>query len=535
MTPKRVLIVGGGTSGWMAAAYLQGTLGHEAERPVEISLIESPDALCVAGGESTLLNIRTFLAVIGTEEIDFLRQVGGSFRQATKFVDWLRGTGDFYYHPFDRNRAQPIDRAAMQWLRSDRSVAFAETVSPQPIICDLGLAPVPMDDRAPNVPLAYAYHVDTLRFTALLRETAVSGGVKHYVDQVAEVEMAENGDIEAILTESGDQLEADLFIDCTGFAASLIDKRLGVEWIDYSQWLLCDREVVMNVDYEQHYSGHVRPYTTATALSAGWVREIPLQDRKILSYVHSSRYVDVARASQDLRTFEGRHARSLDTQTVNFNAGHRAKPWARNCVSIGRSAGHIEPLEATDLYLDVLSAEMLAEHFPFTDDMRPFAYRFNRIMTNRFYEILDITNMHYCLTRRSDTEFWREVSKPERIHDRLKAKLDFWRSKIPSKSDFVDQRFPGQADMSLQSDDHRSPVDTAALFGYENYETILYGMQFLADECDDWFGSKRPRTQVPRYIIRDLQQAPHSLPPHEVWLKTVAGMPEYPVSSRARQ
>jgi tryptophan halogenase len=539
MTPKRVLIVGGGSAGWMAAAHLEAALRNNGQRPVEIAVIEPPDGPRMNLTEAAIPDIKHFLAVVGIDEIELLKRVDGTFRQATKYVNWLRGTGDFYYQPFDDSRAQPIDRAALQWLMSDRSIAFAETTSPQPIICDLGLAPKPLDGQPAGVPLKYAYHMDALKFTDMLSEVATSRGVQRHLDHVTEVEMSGNGDIAAVLTRAGQRLEADLFLDCSGLEALLIGKLLGVDWVDCSQWLLCDREITMNVDYEHHYSGRVPPYTTATALSAGWVCEIPLQNRKTLGYVHCSRYIDEEDACQEMRAFEGRHARSLDTHTVNFNVGHRAKTWARNCVALGLSGGFIEPLESTGLCLGDLGTVTLAEYFPFDDDMAPFAYRYNRIMANRFYEILDFINLHYCLTKRKDTEFWREVGKPGRINDRLRAKLDFWRSKVPSKSDFVDQCFPGSPEMHLQTGglpgDHRSPVDTGAVFGLESYEAVLYGMQFLADECDDWFGAKRPRTQVPDYIVNDLKRAPAMLPPHEVWLKSAARMPDYPVSPETRR
>jgi tryptophan halogenase len=168
--------------------------------------------------------------------------------------------------------------------------------------------------------------------------------------------------------------------------------------------------------------------------------------------------------------------------------------------------------------------------------MAPLAFRFNRIMANRFHEILDFINLHYCLTRRTDTEFWREVQLPERINDRLKAKLDFWRVKPPSIADFEDQFFPGQPHVPLptggQPGDHRSPVDTAGIFTLSSYEAILYGMDFLREECDQWFGKGRPPSRVPPSIQKRLQMAPQNLPPHDVWLKQVIGMQDFPGSDQ---
>jgi tryptophan halogenase len=531
VTPKKVLIVGGGSAGWMAAAYLEAALRDNGQRPVEISLVESPDVPRIGVGEATVPHIRHILAVIGIDPLDFMKRVDGTFKQAIKYVNWLEGNGEYFYHAFDKFQVQPIDRAALRWHMSDRSVPFGETTSIQPVMCELGRTPIPQRGSQFGEPLKFAFHMNALKFADMLCEIATSRGVKHYLDHVTEVDMHDNGNIAAVLTKSGKRLDADLFVDCTGFAALLAEQKLGVDWVDCSQWLLCDRAITMNVPYEHHYPGYVRPYTTASALSNGWVWEIPLQTRKALGYVHSSAFISEDDARREIRAFEGPHAESLDTGTVHFKVGHRAKAWARNCVCVGLSGNFIEPLESTGLYLSDLAIVMLADHFPFDDDSTAVAYRYNRIMANRFYEILDFINMHYCLTRRNDTEFWREVQKPERINDRLRAKLEFWRTKIPSASDFIDQRIPGQTDWSLPSaglpGDHRPPVDTAGIFGLDSYEAILYGMDFLAKECDEWFGKNRPVTPVPGFIIEHLQRAQQAFPPHDAWLRQVLGMRDY--------
>lgn len=536
MTPRKILIVGGGSSGWLTAAYLNAALNRDGRKFAQISLVESPDVPRIGVGEATIPNINHVLSVIGIDQREFMRRVDGTFKQSIKYVNWLHNNGDYYHHPFSRYRPGPIDRSGQRWLMSNRSIPFMETISAQPIICEMNLAPLMLGAWDFGRPLSYAYHLNALKFADYLCELSTARGVTHYLDHVVDVVMAENGDIAAVQTKGGKRLEADLFVDCTGFAALLSEQKLGVQWVDCSQWLLCDRAVTMHVPYEQHYPGYVRPYTTASALSSGWVWEIPLQDKRSLGYVHSSAFIGEDEAERELRAFEGAHAGSLDCRIVHFKVGHREKAWVRNCVSIGLAGSFVEPLESTGLYLSDLAAVMLAEHLPFGDDMAAPAYRFNRIMANRFYEILDFINMHYCLSRRTDTEFWREVQRPERITDRLRGKLEYWRVKPPSPTDFEDQFFPGQPDTPLPSGglpgDHRPPVDTAGLWSHESYETILYGMDFLDKECDDWYGQQRPDSTLVRHVVEKLQQARQKLPPHDVWLQQVLGMPNYAATGR---
>ena len=526
MLPKRLLVVGGGSAGWMAAAYVDAALNRGGRRMVDVTLVESPDVPRIGVGEATVPSITHILAVIGLEEREFLRRVDGSFKQAIRYDNWLDNHGETYYHPFNRHRESPVDRSTRRWLRSDRSVPFAATVSVQPALCEANLAPAMLGAWDFGPPLSYAYHMNALKFADYLCEVATSRGVTHYLDHVTQVELRENGDICAVRTRGGLRLEADLYLDCTGFAALLIEKQLGVRWVDCSRWLLNDRAITMAVPYDRHFPGYIRPCTTATALSSGWVWQIPLQDKRSLGYVHSSAFIDEETAQREIREFEGAHAAELDTRVVRFKVGHREKAWVRNCIAIGLAGNFIEPLESTGLYLSDLAAVMLAEHFPHGDDMGALALRFNRIMANRFYEILDFINLHFCLTRRTDTDYWREVQKPSRINDRLAAKLDYWRRKPPSPSDFEDMRVPGHPGEPLPGrlpGDNRPPVDTGTLFGLDSHEHILYGMDFLRRECDAWFGRDRPPSEPASMVSARLAAAPGKLPPHHAWLEQALG------------
>lgn len=530
MQTKRVLVVGGGSAGWTAAAYLNAQLNVAGKQFAEISLVESPDIPRIGVGEATIPNIRGTLAAIGIDETDFLKAVDGTFKQSIRFVNWLDTKRRFYHHPFSRYSSGQTD-AGRRWLMSDRSVPFINTVSAQPVFCEMGLAPKTLANQDAGLSLDYAFHMDAQKFASLLTAFSTARGVQHHLDQVVDLDMREDGCIAAVTTATGRRLEADLFVDATGFSAQLIGKRLGVGFVDCSQWLLCDRAVTVNVHYDHHYPGYVRPYTTATALSAGWIWEIPLQTRRSLGYVYSSDFISDDEAERELRAFEGQHADSLPSRIVKFQVGRRERQWAGNCVAVGLAGGFIEPLESTGLYLSQIAGSVLAEHFPYGDDMVPLAFRFNRILENRFYEILDFINMHYCMTRRRDTPFWREVARPERINDRLKAKLEYWRIKPPSISDFEDQFFPGlqgaRSEPSGANGDSRYPIDTGRLWNHYSYETVLYGMDFLRDESTRWFGEGRLRPAVLQKVLDAIKTGPNTLPRHDVWLKHVLGMENY--------
>jgi tryptophan halogenase len=536
MLPRKILIVGSGAEAWMTAAHLDSVLNRDGRRFADIAVLDLPGAPPTGVGESSLASFNHVLAVMGVDPFEFMRRVDGTFKQSTKFVNWLHAGGHAFHHPFGLEKMSPVDRAGRRWLRSNRSVPFAETISVQPGLCEMNLAPGMPGSRDIGPPLPFAYHLDEVRFADYLREVSTAKGVTRHADALASVDISANGNVAAVNTASGSRVEADLFVDCTGSAALLCGKELGVEWDDCSRWLPCNRVVAMQVPYDHFYPGYVRPFTTATALSAGWVLEVPLRDRRSLSYVHCGDFIEQGDAEAELRAFEGRHADSLSVHTSGFQAGRRVNAWVGNCIAVGNSAGMTDPLASTHLYMCSLAASMLADHFPFGDELAPLAFRFNRIMANRFYEILDFVNLHYCLSRRGDTDFWIDRQKPDRVSDRLRAKLDYWRHKPPSRSDFEDQFFPGQAEHPLHSSDlpgdYRSPIDTAGLWGYQDYEVVLYGMDFLREECDAWFGKDRPESRVLASVVDRLEVARKKLPPHGLWLQKVFGMPDYPVRER---
>lgn len=515
MEPTRVVIVGGGTAGWITAAHMNAALNSPERRVVEFTLIESPDVPRIGVGEATVPALRQLLFNVGIDEMEFMRATDAVFKQGICFPNWLHNKGEHYYHQFSRYNPDAVDKSGLDWLRSDRSIPFADTVSAQPALMEMHLSPKLIGPRQMRPALTYAYHLNALKFADYLRDIAVKDGVSHHIDNVTDIEMTEDGRIAALNTEKGERLEADLFIDCTGFQALLIEKKLGVGWDDFSPWLLCDRAVVMQIPYETYYPGFVRSGTLSSALSAGWIWDIPLINRRAIGYVYSSQFISDDAAEREMRRYEGAygpHADDLPTRVVPFKSGRRSQAWAKNCVAIGLSGGFMEPLEATGLHLIQFAALTLAEFFPHGGQMEDLAARFNAIISERFDEILGFINMHYCVTQRRDSEFWEEVARPERVIPALQEKLDFWKIKPPS-----------QGDLMIQS----------AQFSYQSYELVLYGMDFQGEHYAKLHGGKPERARIPAAIANRFERMRRHLPTHEAWLQQSLGMARYEGPARA--
>jgi tryptophan halogenase len=507
MASRRVVIVGGGSAGWITASYMNAVINNNNQKNVEITLIESPTRPRISVGEATVPTIIRLLQTLGIDEIDFMRATSATFKQGIKFVNWLEQDDQAYFHPFDRRESGFADyRASKTWLGTDRSIPFAETVSVQPRLCEMNFSPKMPGDGHYQSPLTYAYHMDAEKFADYLRDFSKSRGVRHMEEDIADITMTEDNRISAVLTESGKAVEADLFIDCTGFASILIGKHFGVGFKDYSQWLLCDRAAALQVPYEHYYPGQVRPYTSSTALSAGWVWDIGLLNRRGVGYVYSSQFLSDSDAEEELRLYEGEHCRDLACRILKFSVGRREQFWVSNCVAIGLSAAFVEPLESTGINMIEFAAIALAEHFPFDNDTQPLADRFNRIMSDRFDDALEFINLHYCLSRRKDSAFWQEVQHEERILDKVRERLALWTLKAPSEADF-DNHF--------------------ILFNHTNYEYILHGMNFSGSGLRHNTRSARPATSIPEAISKNVTVGAASLIPHDTWLKQKLWMPNY--------
>ncbi len=457
---RSILIIGGGTAGWLTAAYLARFM--EKRRPdIRITLVESPEIGPIGVGEGAFPTIRATLRFLGIDETQFIRAASATFKQGVRFDDWLHAPQDgrrhSYLHPFEPPfQADGIDLAA-QWLLQDPGTRppFAQAVTIQHQVAEAGRGPKAFGEGAFDGPLSYAYHFDAQKLGQVLAEHARNLGVRHLSGELTGAVLKGDGTIDHVLTREHGALEADLYIDCSGFRAELIARTLKSPFVSMRDQLFTNRAVACRLPYP-HSDTPLATMTIATAHEGGWTWDIGLSTGRGLGTVYSSDHLSDEAALSVLAAYAGREADALDTRVLNFDPGYREKQWVGNCVAVGLAGGFLEPLESTGLILIEAAVAMIAELFPHHGAMGAPADRFNRLMVARYETIADFLKLHYCLSRR-DERFWRENADPASISDRLLGLLDQWRHRPPNRFDFT--------------------IDVES-FAFFNYQYILYGMGF---------------------------------------------------------
>ena len=456
---QHVVIVGGGTAGWLSACMLAAQRAD-----LTITLIEAPNIPTIGVGEGTWPTMRDTLTKIGISETEFLRECDASFKQGSRFDGWVDGSAtDSYLHPFTPPPPDEMRALLSTWRASTPEIPFAAAMSSQHAVCAHDLAPRQrtMPDYAGA--LNYGYHLDAGKFAALLAHHATTRlGVIHISAEVTGIVSAQNGDIAALELRDRPKVSGDFFIDCSGHAAILIDGHCGVEWVDRSDVSFNDRALAVQVPV----SGDVpiAAQTIGTAHAAGWLWDIALPTRRGIGCVYASSYMSDAEAERVLRDYVSAKIPSsagteLNVRHLAFKTGHRAKFWDRNCLAIGLSGGFIEPLEASAIVMIELSLAALIDNFPARRSVMDIhAARFNELFRYRWDRIVDFLKLHYVLSRR-DEPYWRAQRAPESIPARLAEQLALWRDQPPSIWDFprVDE-----------------------IFSAASQQYVLYGMGFPA-------------------------------------------------------
>ncbi|RYE03679.1 MAG: tryptophan 7-halogenase [Sphingomonadales bacterium] len=424
MLVKRVLVVGGGTAGWMTAAALSNKF-HGS--PLEIRLIESAEIGTVGVGEATVPHIRHYNATLGFDEAEFLAATRGTFKLGIEFRNWGR-LGDSYIHPFG---AFGRDFAGVpfhqHWLRmrDKPGVAAFEAFSLPIQAARRGRFHHPNDDPSSLLnTFNYAYQFDAGLYAKFLRQYSEARGVVRQEGKVVHVSQhGETGFIEAVTLDSGERIEADLFVDCSGFRGLLIEQTLGAGYEEWTHWLPCDRAIAIPCPND----GPPMPLTRSTAQKSGWVWKIPLQHRCGNGHVYSSNFISDDEA---LETLLGAIAAPplADPNKLRFVTGKRKKQWVGNTVAIGLSSGFLEPLESTSIHLIQLAIGRLLDFFP-TGEWDPLdAQEFNRVMVLEYERVRDFLILHYNATQRDDSDFWNYCRTME-LPDSLRYKMELFRER----------------------------------------------------------------------------------------------------------
>lgn len=497
---RKILVVGGGTAGWLTACYLAKTVQAAAAGGFRVELVESPRIGLLGVGEATFPSIRGTLSAIGLDERRFLAETGATFKQGILYRHWVRPPGaagaSEFFHPFSLPNQRPGGPELLPyWLlgAAPAGLTFADAVTLQKRLVDGNRAPKRSGDADFQGPMNYAYHIDAARVAEVLADHGQRNlGVKRHLGTVEQVRLDDQGGIAHIVTHELGELDADLYIDCTGLRGTLIEDAMRSPFHSRRDVLFADRAVAMQVPYPRADSP-IPSYTIATAQEAGWVWDIGLRDRRGVGYVYSSAHCEADRAEAVFRRHLGDAAEGVEAKHIRFETGYRPEHWRRNCVAVGLAGGFVEPLESTGIALVELGAYLLAHLLPGDmDDMERVARHYNRMMVARYERIIDFIKMHYCLSQRRDSAFWIDNVAAGSIPETLQDKLALWKHRPPHRLDFV-------SDLEM--------------FLVSSWQYVLYGMEFRtdlepmrhaypqADEARREFAMIR---QVAEHALRDL-------------------------------
>ncbi len=454
---KRIVIVGGGSAGWMTASYLKKSLGAKAD----VTVVESPNIPTVGVGEATFSTLHLFFDFLELKESDWMPHCNASYKLGIKFVNW-NAEGQHFYHPFQRHEVVDGFHMGEWWLKMRNSENFKAMGGDDkrfdyscfviPEMCDLQKSPRYLDgtvfdqstkelfddgsgfqkDVLDNlkVQFPYAFHFDAARLALYLTTYAKNLGAKQIRDDVVDVELDADGAIKCVHTKEHGAMEADIFVDCTGFRGLLINQALKEPFISFADQLLCDSAIAIQIPRDNAKEG-MNPFTQATALNAGWSWNIPLYGRDGTGYVYSSKFITPEEAEREFREYLGPAAEGRKANHIKMRIGRNRNSWVKNCVAIGLSSGFVEPLESTGIFFIQHAIEQLVSHLS-GDEIDPLMVKsYNKGVAEAIDGVRDFLTLHYYATTRADNDFWR-ATKQLKFSEELQERFALWGRRLPN-------------------------------------------------------------------------------------------------------
>lgn len=478
MNVKRIAIIGGGTAGWLAANHLAVEL--RAETDISITVIESPEIGIIGVGEGTVPHIRKSLMKFGISEADLLACCDTTFKKGIKFVNWMRPGADpsnnFYYHPFSSPYPAGVDVTSL-YLKNSQSMNFSE-VTEVPQLAEAMKSPKRISSLEYEGWTNYAYHFNAVKFGQLLAKNAKENlRVLHKTATIIDAQLNEKGEVDSLHTKEGEQLHFDFYVDCSGFHSLILGKIFNVPFIDKSSQIATDTALAVQIPTSP--SAEIAPYTLAKAHQAGWLWDIPLTNRRGVGFVYASAHMTESTAIEQLSRHLQIDAEKFSPRKIAMRMGYREKFWCKNAVALGLAQGFVEPLEATSIFVTDFAAELFARNFSTEKDSMSVAADYcNKVVAYTWERVIDFIQMHYYLSDRDDSSFWRANKHDSKLSDVLAERLAIWKVNAPKKSDFF-SRFD--------------------LFDVDNFLFVLYGMKFKTN-------SKKMTPYEAQYYEREIQK-----------------------------
>ena len=497
MQVKNIAIIGGGTAGWLAANHLAVELRAEAD--LTITVIESPEIGIIGVGEGTVPLIRKSLMKFGISEADLLMHCDTTFKVGIKFEGWMAPSAasesNHFYHPFASPYPFGTDVTSLYLSRPDY-FEFS-MVSEVAALAEAMKAPKLVSSAPFEGPLNYAYHFNAVKFGQLLAKNAKEKlRVKHLSKTLVDAQLNAVGEIDHLITKEGEKLHFDFYVDCSGFSSFLLGKVFSVPFVDKSAQILTDTALAVQIPTSADLE--LAPYTLAKAHTAGWLWDIPLTNRRGVGFVYSSKHMSEASAIERLSSYAGVDAEQFSPRKIPMRIGYRQQFWCKNAVSLGLAQGFVEPLEATSILVTDFAAELFARNFSVDrQNMSVAADYCNKVVSYTWERVMDFVQMHYCISDRRDSDFWRQSTLEAKPSDVLSERLAMWKFNAPKKSDFF-SRFD--------------------LFDVDNYLHVLYGMRYVTRPKAMTDYEQAYFTKEIQRVKKSEQQLAAELLQHREWL-----------------